>query len=60
MAKRENYNELYLFMQVGGKAVLPLRLRGWGLLNQGSAVPFVSLKKDWASSYWYAPHVSFR
>lgn len=50
MAKRENYNELYLFMQVVRKAALPQRLSGWVLLSQESAVLFASLKKGSASS----------
>ncbi len=41
-AKRENYNELYLFMQVVREGSLPQRLSGWVLLSQESAVLFAA------------------
>lgn len=50
MAKRENYNELYLFMQVVREGSFTAALSGWVLLSQESAVLFASLKKGWVSS----------
>lgn len=50
MAKRENYNELYLFMQVVREGSFTAAAQRLVLLSQESAVLFASLKKGSASS----------
>lgn len=54
MAKRENYNELYLFMQVVRRAVSLQRHIVLDLHNQALVVLSVNLKKGWVYSFWFA------
>ena len=54
MAKRENYNELYLFMQVVREGSFTAAAQRLGLAQSGLVVLSVNLKKGWVYSFWFA------
>lgn len=60
MAKRENYNELYLFIQVVREEALRQPHSGSGWRNPASADRFASWKSGWAFSFWCVLRASCR
>ena len=60
MAKRENYNDLYLFMQVVREGSFTAAAQRLGLAQSGSAVRFANSKSGWAFSFWCAPPAGCR
>ena len=55
MAKRENYNDLYLFMLVVREGSFTAAAQRLGWRNPALAVPFVNWKSGWACSFWCVP-----
>lgn len=60
MAKRENYNDLYLFMQVVREGSFTAAAQRLGLAQSGISRAVRELEGDWACSFWYAPRASYR
>ncbi len=60
MAKRENYNELYLFIQVVREEASRQPRNGSGWHNPGSVDRFASWKSGWAFGFWCVPRANCR
>lgn len=60
MAKRENYNDLYLFMQVVREGSFTAAAQRLGLAQSGVSRAVRNSKSGWAFSFWCAPPAGCR